>query len=213
MMRRYETHRGVCGVPGADRPGGGGAGEFRRDAARRPAGGLAGGGDGEGKADWQVVADATAPSGSNVLKQAGTAKFCWCVNTNLMVKNGRIEVRFKPISGGEDKAGGLVWRFQDADNYYVARGNALEDNITIYKTVQGVRKEYGRTRMKVTPNKWHTLRVEFKGPHFTVAFDDEFALAWDDDTFPDAGHVGVWTKADSVTAFDDFHWDDAGNNY
>ena len=169
--------------------------------------GWAAGVTGEGKADWQVVADTNAVSAPNVLKQSGTAKFCWCVNTNLSFKNGRLEVRFKPLAGTEDKAGGLIWRFQDGDNYYVARANSMEDNVTIYKTVKGVRKEYGRTKMRVTPNEWHVLRVEFGGPHFTVAFDNEFALAWDDDTFTNAGHVGVWTKADSVTAFDDFHWD------
>ena len=166
---------------------------------------------GEGKADWKITVDTNAPSGSNVLKQSGTAKFCWGVNTNLSIKNGRLEVRIKPMHGLEDQAGGLIWRFQDAGNYYVARANAMEDNITIYKTVNGVRKEYGRTRMLVAPNQWHTLRVDFKGPHFTVAYDNEFALAWDDDTFTNAGPVGVWTKADSVTEFDDFQWQDLGD--
>jgi hypothetical protein len=172
--------------------------------------GWLGGITGAGKADWAVIADPTAPSAPNVLKQSGTAKFCWCVNTNLSLKNGRVMVRFKPLSGVEDEAGGLIWRFQDGDNYYVARANSMEDNITIYKTVAGVRKEYGRMKMTVTRRQWHTLRVEFNGPHFTVAFDGEFALAWDDDTFPNAGAVGVWTKADSVTAFDDFRWEDDG---
>jgi hypothetical protein len=173
--------------------------------------GWVGGITGAGKADWQVVVDATAPSAPNALKQSGTAKFCWCVNTNLAVKNGRVQVRFKPLAGAEDEAGGLIWRFQDGDNYYIARANALEDNVTIYKTVGGVRKEYGRTSMKVEPRQWHTLRVEFNGPHFTVSCDGEFALAWDDDTFTNAGAVGVWTKADSVTEFDDFRWEDDGS--
>ncbi|HWD20691.1 MAG TPA: hypothetical protein VHB20_15590 [Verrucomicrobiae bacterium] len=174
--------------------------------------GWVGGVTGEGQADWRVVVDTNAPSAPHVLQQSGSAKFCWCVNTNLSIKNGRLDVRFKPISGRDDKAGGLIWRFQDCSNYYVVRANAEEDNITIYKTVQGVRREYGRTKMKVLPNQWHTLRVEFAGPRFTVAFDNEFALAWDDDTFINAGAVGVWTKADSVTAFDDFRCDDAGAN-
>lgn len=166
---------------------------------------------GDGKADWQVVEEADAPSGPNVLKQSGTAKYCWCVNTNLAVKNGRLLVKIKPISGREDEAGGLIWRFQDANNYYVARANAAENNVTIYKTVGGVRKEYGRTTMSVAPRRWHTLQVEFNGPHFTVLFDGEFALAWDDDEFTNAGPAGVWTKADSVTEFDDFRWENDGD--
>lgn len=113
-------------------------------------------------------------------------------------------MKFKPISGGEDQAGGLVWRLKDANNYYVARANALEDNVTIYYTVNGRRTEKKRAQMKVASRQWHTLRVDFQGRHFTVTYDGKTALAWDDDTFKDAGKVGVWTKADSVTLFDDF---------
>jgi Domain of Unknown Function (DUF1080) len=115
-----------------------------------------------------------------------------------------VEVKFKPISGKEDQAGGLVWRAKDADNYYIARANALEDNVTIYHTVNGRRTEKKRTNTKVASNQWHTLRVEFQGSHFTVAFDGKKAIDWTDDTLKEAGKVGVWTKADSVTLFDDF---------
>jgi hypothetical protein len=166
---------------------------------------------GKGNADWAVVRDDTAPSAPNVLKQSGAAKFCWCINTNLSVKNGRVQVRLKSLGGQEDQAGGLIWRFQDSENYYVVRADCQEDNVAIYKVVAGVSKEYGRTKMKVEPRQWHTLRVEFNGPHFTVAFDGEFALAWDDDTFTNAGPLGVWTKSDSVTLFDDFRWEDDGH--
>jgi hypothetical protein len=117
-----------------------------------------------------------------------------------------VEVKFKSISGKEDQAGGVVWRLKDANNYYVARANALEDNVTIYDTVNGRRTERKRANMKVAPNQWHTLRVDFQGSHFTVTFDGKKALEWDDATFKDAGKVGVWTKADSVTAFDDFSY-------
>ena len=125
-------------------------------------------------------------------------------DTNL--KDGFVEVKFKPISGREDQAGGLVWRAKDANNYYVARANALEDNVTIYHTINGRRTERNRASMKVAANQWHTLRVEFQGAHFTVMCDGKKALDWDDLTFKDAGKVGVWTKADSVTAFDDFSY-------
>ena len=117
-----------------------------------------------------------------------------------------MEVKFKPVSGKEDQAGGIIWRCQDADNYYIARANALEDNVTIYHTIKGRRTEKRRTEMKVASNQWHTLRVDFQGSHFTVTFDGKKAIDWDDSKFPDAGKVGVWTKADSVTVFDDFSY-------
>ena len=120
------------------------------------------------------------------------------------VKDGDVEVKFKPISGSEGQAGGLVWRARDASNYYVARANALENNVTIYHTVNGRRTEAKRTRMTVAGNQWHSLRVDFQGNHFTVLLDGKNALDWSDETFKDAGKVGVWTKADSVTLFDDF---------
>jgi len=115
-----------------------------------------------------------------------------------------VEVEFKPISGKEDQAGGVIWRAKDSNNYYIARANALEDNVTIYHTINGRRTEKNRTNTKVASNKWHTLRVDFQDNHFTVTFDGKKAIEWDDDTFKEAGKVGVWTKADSVTLFDDF---------
>ena len=159
---------------------------------------------GAGHAVWAVVQDDTAPSKPNVLKQSGQATFPVCIKDDTSVKDGYVEVKFKPISGSEDQAGGLVWRARDANNYYVARANALENNVTIYHTVNGRRTEAKRTRMTVAGNQWHTLRVDFQGNHFTVLLDGKNALDWSDETFKDAGKVGVWTKADSVTLFDDF---------
>jgi hypothetical protein len=173
------------------------------ETGKPPAGWLAGQ-TGSGQAQWTVVADASAPSKPNVLKQSGTATYPVCIKDDTTIKDGFVEVRFKPVSGKEDQAGGVLWRARDVNNYYVARANALEDNVTIYHTVSGRRTEKKRTAMKVTPNQWHTLRVEFQGNHFTVTLDGKKALDWDDDTFKDAGRVGVWTKADSVTLFDDF---------
>jgi hypothetical protein len=127
-----------------------------------------------------------------------------CIKGDTSVKDGYVEVKFKPISGREDQAGGLIWRAKDANNYYIARANALENNVAIYDTVNGRRTERTRTRMTVTGNQWHTLRVDFQGDLFTVTLDGKRALDWSDATFKDAGNVGVWTKADSVTLFDDF---------
>jgi 3-keto-disaccharide hydrolase len=159
---------------------------------------------GTGEPKWTVERDDTAPSKPNVLKQSGRATYPVCIKDDTSLKDGFVEVKFKPISGREDQAGGLIWRAKDSNNYYVARANALEDNVTIYHTINGRRTEKKRASVKVASNQWHTLRVEFQGSHFIVISDGKKAIEWDDDTFRDAGKVGVWTKADSVTLFDDF---------
>lgn len=159
---------------------------------------------GSGQAKWAVVADETAPSEPNVLKQSGQATYPVCLKDDTSLKDGFIEVKFKAVSGREDQAAGLVWRARDANNYYVARANALENNVTIYHTINGRRTEKKRASMKVPANQWQTLRVDALGNHFIVSLNGQKALEWDDETFKDAGKVGVWTKADSVTLFDDF---------
>ena len=161
---------------------------------------------GEGKPNWSVEMDATAPSKPNVLKQSGSGEYPYCVKKDVSLKDGFVEVKFKPISGKEDQAGGLIWRFQDGDNYYVARANALEGNVNIYHTVKGTRRELDSAEAKLSANEWHTLRVDFRGTHFSVSFDGKVVLKIDDDTFSAAGPVGVWTKEDSVTSFDDFQY-------
>ena len=159
---------------------------------------------GKGDAKWEVVADDSAPSKPNVLKQSGEATYPVCFKNDTSVKDGYVEVKFKPISGKEDQAGGVIWRCKDADNYYIARANALEDNVTIYHTIKGTRVSFKNIDTKVAPAVWHTLRVEFKGNGFAVIFDGKKVIEATDDSFADAGKVGVWTKADSVTLFDDF---------
>lgn len=159
---------------------------------------------GTGDAKWAVVQDNTAPSKPNVLKQSGQATYPVCLKDDTSLKDGFVEVKFKPISGRTDRAGGVNWRVKDANNYYTARGNALENNVTVYHTINGRRTEKKRVNVTVATNQWHTIRVDFQGPHFTVTFDGAKALEWDDETFREAGKVGLWTKADSVTLFDDF---------
>lgn len=179
---------------------------FDTAEAGKPPAGWTAGQTGAGRAVWAVVPDATAPSPPNVLKQSGTAAYPICLKDGPAIQNGFVEVRFKALSGRDDQAGGLVWRARDLDNYYVARANALEDNLTVYYTVNGRRTEKKRAATKVASNEWHTLRVDFLGAHVTVTLDGRRALEWDDETFRDAGRVGVWTKADSVTLFDDFSY-------
>jgi hypothetical protein len=161
---------------------------------------------GTGAAKWTVESDDSAPSRPNILKQSGRAAYPVCLKDDTSIASGFVEVKFKAVSGSEDQAGGLVWRAQDKDNYYIARANALEDNVTIYHTIGGRRVEKKRASMKVASGQWHGLRVDFDGSHFTVTFDGSKALEWDDDTLKEAGKVGVWTKADSVTLFDDFSY-------
>src|SRR5213594_4478001 len=161
---------------------------------------------GKGEAKWTIEKDDTAPSKPNVLKQSGEATYPVCLKNDTSLKDGFVEVTFKPISGKEDKAGGVIWRCKDANNYYIARANALEGNVTIYHTIKGRRSEKKRTEMRVSSHEWHTLRVYFSGNHFTVTFDGKNAIEWDDKAFTEAGMVGVWTKADSVTLFDDFSY-------
>jgi hypothetical protein len=161
---------------------------------------------GSGNVKWAVIADDTAPSKPNVLKQSGEATYPVALKDETSLKDGFVEVKFKAVSGKEDQAGGVVWRAQDADNYYIARANALEDNVTIYHTIKGKRVSFKNVNHKVKSGEWHTLRVDFQSGHFTVTFDGERVIDATDDSFAAAGKVGVWTKADSVTLFDDFSY-------
>jgi hypothetical protein len=170
---------------------------------------------GRGDPKWTVEKDETAPSGSSVLKQTGKATYPLALKEATRIRDGFVEVKFKAIAGAEDRAAGLVWRAKDAGNYYVVRANALEDNVVLYKTVDGVRSSldivgrkggYG-VKVPVPAGRWHTLRVEFAGTRFSVAFNGKLLFEVEDPTFAEAGRVGLWTKADSVTVFDQFSYD------
>lgn len=166
---------------------------------------------GKGTPKWAVEVDATAPSPPNVLKQSGSGTFPWCVKRDTAVTDGSVEVKFKPVSGREDEAGGVVWRWKDGDNYYVARANALEDNVSLYYTQNGRRNTIKYANAPVTKNQWHLLRVEFSGKRIRVALDGKLYIELDDDHIQGTGAVGVWTKADSVTMFDDFSYTSSAN--
>jgi hypothetical protein len=115
-----------------------------------------------------------------------------------------LSVKFKALSGKGDQGAGLIWRYRDQNNYYVTRCNALEDNCTIYHVINGRRQAFMNHRITVASNTWHTLHVNATGDHFVVTYDGQNVLDAKDETFKDAGKVGLWTKADSVMAFDDF---------
>ena len=161
---------------------------------------------GKGSPRWTVKADPSAPSKPHVLEQSGSGAFPWCVLAKAALENGFVEVRFKPISGREDQAGGVVWRWKDGDNYYVARANALENNVSLYHTTNGRRITIKYVDAPVPGNVWHTLRVEFSGRRIKVALDGKSYIELEDSHIAGAGAVGLWTKADSVTAFDDFSY-------
>ncbi len=170
---------------------------------RAPAGWICGA-TGKGMPRWTVEADALAPSRPNVLKQSGVADFPWCVQRDHPLLDGAVQVKFKPLAGRDDQAGGVVWRWKDGDNYYVARANALENNVALYYTEHGRRITIKYVDAPVAANAWHTLRVEFAGTRIRVLLDGKAVIELDDGHITAPGEAGIWTKADSVVAFDDF---------
>ncbi len=157
---------------------------------------------GFGKPLWAVVADTTAPSPPNVLKQSGSGTFPWAVKKDVSLGDGFVETRFKPVSGKEDQAGGVVWRWQNGRTYYVARANANEDNVSLYYTTLGIRTTIKYVDAPVPRNVWHTLRAEFSGKKIRVLLNGKLYIEAEDEHIKEAGAIGVWTKADSVTLFD-----------
>ncbi len=164
------------------------------------------GATGRGTPKWTVEVDPGAPSKPNVLRQSGQADFAWCVLKETSLADGFVEVKFRPIGGRSDQAGGAVWRWKDGDHYYVARANALENNVSLYYTERGRRITIKYADAPVARDTWHLLRVEFEGPRIRVALNGKVYIELDDAHIAGAGAVGVWTKADSVTAFDDFSY-------
>ncbi|MEO8157558.1 MAG: family 16 glycoside hydrolase [Betaproteobacteria bacterium] len=179
---------------------------FDQDQVGSPPAGWICGVTGRGSPQWTVEADATAPSNPNVLRQSGQGTFPWCARKGVAIADGFVEVKFKPLQGSEDRAGGLMWRWKDGENYYVARANALENNVSLYYTTHGSRHTIRYVDAPVVANQWHTLRVEFSGKHVKVFLDGKPCIELDDEHIAGPGSIGVWTKADSVTAFDDFSW-------
>ena len=166
---------------------------------------------GRGDPTWTVEQDPTAPSKLKIVKQSGQATYPLLLKDDSNIRDGFIEIKFKAVAGTQDRAAGVVWRAQDANNYYVARANALEDNVVLYKTVGGVRSHleivgrkggYGVTT-RVPANQWLALRVEFNAGRFKVIYNGQAMFEVEDSTFTGAGMVGLWTKADSVTLFDE----------
>lgn len=179
---------------------------FDKTKPGRPPVGWISGVTGPGTPRWSVAADATAPSKPNVLKQDGSGGFPWCVKKSPAFADGYVDVKFKPLSGTEDQAGGAVWRWKGGDDYYVARANALENNVSLYYVRGGKRETIKYADVPVASNLWHRLRVEFSGKRIVVSLDGKILIEESDDHISGPGAVGIWTKADSVTVFDDFSY-------
>jgi 3-keto-disaccharide hydrolase len=190
--------------------------DFNKDKVGAPPKGFSTALTGQGKAGvWVVMKDDASPNQGNVLAQtdadATGYRFPLCVYDGLAAKDADISVKFKPVSGKNDQAAGVVWRYRDKDNYYIVRANALENNVVLYKLQNGKREDlpvkgesraYGK-RVPVPKNQWSELRVTAKGNLFTVWLNGQKLYEAEDGTFTEAGKVGLWTKADSVTYFDD----------
>jgi len=165
-------------------------------------------GAGEGSI-WKVVADDTAPSKSGVAlaqtAESPAQMFNVCVAQETRYRDVEVIVAFKAIRGKNDQGGGIVWRYQDANNYYLARMNPLEDNYRLYKVVAGKRTQLaGKEGLRVPAGQWHTLKVKQVGDRIECFLDGSKELEATDTAFPDAGKVGLWTKADAQTSFDAF---------
>lgn len=154
---------------------------------------------------WKVVADATAASEKAIAQTSADRtdyRFPLAVYQPITARNVDVTMRFKPVGGTVDQAGGIAVRFADPDNYYVARANALEDNVRFYRVVNGRRQQIQGANLKVASSEWHTLGLRAEGNRFTVSFDDKPLFTAEDDTFANPGRIALWTKADSVTHFD-----------
>jgi hypothetical protein len=180
----------------------------KQDADKLPAGWKAAQtGKGEGSV-WKVVADDTAPSKAGyALAQTAegpNAMFNLCVLEDGSYKDLEASVAFKAVRGKNDQGGGLVWRYQDADNYYIARMNPLEDNFRVYKVVAGKRMQLAtKEGLKVPAGEWHTLAIKQEGERIECSLDGKKYLEASGATFKEAGKVGLWTKSDAQTHFDD----------
>jgi len=161
-------------------------------------------------ADWTAAVSTwvIALDGNNkAMKQAGKSegdRFNICVQNKLKYQNLEMEVRIKPLEGEEDQGGGLVWRYQDSKNYYITRANPLENNFRVYRVVNGNRKQMKSANVTMTKGEWFTIKVVTTGNNIDCYYNGQKLLSHSDETFPNAGLVGFWSKADAVSLFDDF---------
>jgi len=154
---------------------------------------------------WIVVSDETSFAG-RAIEQSSTDRtdyrFPLAILDSVAAKDVDVSLKFKPVAGHVDQAGGVAVRVLDGDNYYVVRANALEDNVRFYRVVKGRRQQIDGVNIKVTSGEWHSLGLKAQGDRFIIAFDGKTLFTTSDKTFAGLGKVALWTKADSVTRFD-----------
>jgi hypothetical protein len=164
---------------------------------------------------WEAMKDDTAPSPPNALAQtsadATDYRFPLAIADDTSYKDFSLSVKFKTLSGKVDQGAGLVFRLRDKDNYYIVRANALENNFCLYHVIKGRRVQFAGANFKVTPYAWHAIKVEARGNEFKCFYDGQLKITAKDDTFKDAGKIGLWTKADSVIHFDDLTVEESGS--
>ena len=160
-------------------------------------------------ATWEVIADYREGRQTKVLgmtnangASGSTYNICW--TDTITFKDGEIEVSFKAMSGREDQGGGPIWRVKDANNYYIVRFNPLENNFRLYYVKDGKRRQLDSKNIRLSPSAWHTIKIVHKGNRIEAYLNGKRLLECNDSTFLEAGGVGVWTKADASTYFDDF---------
>jgi hypothetical protein len=166
---------------------------------------------------WEIVRDESAPSPPYVLAQLSrdrtAGRFPLAIWDGTAILDGSVKVAFKTVDGTVDQAAGIVWRYQDPNNYYIVRANALENNVVLYKVENGVRLSIARKGLPsrsygvshdISRGRWNTLRIDFHGGLFVASLNNEKLFETEDQTFATPGRTGLWTKADSVTYFDEF---------
>lgn len=160
-------------------------------------------------ATWAIVADSTAPSGGQALalttpnhESRSTFNLCWTRAGSFY--DGSASVKFKANAGAVDQGGGIMWRVQDHNDYYVCRMNPLEDNFRVYVVSDGRRRQLASADASVKAGTWHEIGIRQKGSRITCSLDGKALLTVDDDTIQREGGVGLWAKADAATSFDDF---------
>lgn len=156
--------------------------------------------------EWNIAPD-NSQSSNRVLIQSSSVgpkkQFNLCV-ANESFQDVAISVKLRSLTGKIDRGGGVVWRYKDSKNYYIARWNPLELNLRMYKVVDGVRSQLDTARALGDPQSWHTLKIVTVGRDIRGYFDGQLLTEAEDDQFRDSGRVGLWTKSDAVTQFDDF---------
>jgi hypothetical protein len=154
---------------------------------------------------WELITEPSAHLGLAIAQTSQDRTdylFPLAIYRPLSIRNARVSVRFMPVAGSVDQAGGIALRVAGPDDYYLARANALEDNVRFYRVVKGDRRQIAGTNLKVSSGEWHTLTIVAENDRFTVGFDGNDLFTTRDGTFADPGKIALWTKADSVTYFD-----------